>query len=151
MSIFEVLLNNTSSNSNMISQNPYSTPQAAYAKTSFPVSLPDIEWSTCSELILTSFAGNFTKKRHSSTGAFKALFHCKLIVWLFNNGDIDRWRLKSFEHVNIALESHFYYTRPVPTSSNSFTFSQNRSFCGKKLFSEVCFQKYFFETSIKIF
>ena len=62
MSIFRVLLNNTSSNSNMISQNPYSTPQAAYAKTSFPVSLHDIEWSTYSELILTSFAGNFPEK-----------------------------------------------------------------------------------------
>ena len=29
---------NTNNNSNMISQNPYSTPQATYAKTSFPAS-----------------------------------------------------------------------------------------------------------------
>ena len=34
---------NTSNTSNLISQNPYSAPQATYGKTSFPVSSPDSE------------------------------------------------------------------------------------------------------------
>ena len=37
---------NTSNNSNMILQNPYSTPHATYAKKSFPVSPYDSESST---------------------------------------------------------------------------------------------------------
>ena len=42
---------NTSNNSNMLSQNPCSTPQATYAKTSVQVSQYDCESSTYSELI----------------------------------------------------------------------------------------------------
>lgn len=42
---------NTNNNINMISQDPYSTPQATYAKTSFPVNSYDSESCTYSELI----------------------------------------------------------------------------------------------------
>ena len=42
---------NTSNNSNMVSQNPYSTPQATNAKKSCPVSPYDSESSTYSEQI----------------------------------------------------------------------------------------------------